>query len=105
MFEESVSPQGQKIWKVTVLRNGPNNRLQIAAHRIVDEKGKDICSATVEQTQVDPSTVAFLCLRTFLAWDAVCGGPWAASSRLCEVSFAPVTIPARCCSRGCASPC
>jgi hypothetical protein len=68
MFEESVSPQGQKIWKVTVLKNGPNNRLQIAAHRIVDEKGKDICSAVVERSQVDPSTGAVLPQRVVLYW-------------------------------------
>jgi hypothetical protein len=68
MFEESLSPQGQRIWKVTVLRNGPNNRLQIVAHRLVDANGKDICTANIEQTQVDPATGAVLPKRVVLYW-------------------------------------
>jgi hypothetical protein len=59
LIEPSRSPQGQSVYKVTTF-NGPHtvsgSQPQVVSRRLLDEKGREICAATIVQMQSDPRT-------------------------------------------------
>jgi hypothetical protein len=56
--EAATSPQGQPVHKVTVFNKGTTrgSTPQITAHKLLDDKGNLICSATILEVQQDPET-------------------------------------------------
>jgi hypothetical protein len=64
-----VAPDGRQVRKVTMLsRKG--NQVQVIAHLLQDDKGKEICSARVLQMQRDPATDAMLPRKVEMNWPA-----------------------------------
>ncbi len=70
LVEQTVSPQGQPVRKVTrLVRRG--NQWQVAAHLLVAANGRDvICAASVAETRQDPATGAVLPRVVQLDWPA-----------------------------------
>lgn len=68
LIEHTLSPQGQKVRKVTVLNRGRGN--QVTAHLLQDANGKLICGAYITETMQDRATGVFLPRRLNLVWPA-----------------------------------
>jgi hypothetical protein len=51
LVQQSVSPQGQPVRRVTVFDNGRDARVRVRAHRLIDQQGKEICSAYINDAQ------------------------------------------------------
>jgi hypothetical protein len=70
--EQSVSPQGQPVYKVTVFNRVPSSagRPQVQAYKLLDMKRQPICVATITDVQVDPGSGAVLPHRVQLSWPA-----------------------------------
>jgi hypothetical protein len=51
LVQQSVSPQGQPVQKVTVFAAGRNAKFPVRAHLLLDAKGKEICSAQITDAQ------------------------------------------------------
>ena len=70
LSEQVVTPQGQRIRKVTVFnpRNVGTSKPQVTAHLLLDDKGKEICSAHITEVQVDRTTGAILPHKVQLVW-------------------------------------
>jgi hypothetical protein len=68
--EAATSPQGQAVRKVTVFNkaNTKGSTPQITAHRLLDDKGNLICSATIVEVQQDPETRAILPRKVILSY-------------------------------------
>lgn len=69
MVEETVSPQGQPVRKVTVFARGraAPGKPQVLAHILQDMNGKVICSANISEVKVDYQTGAILPVRMVLS--------------------------------------
>jgi hypothetical protein len=69
--ESATSPQGQPVRKVTVFNKGTTRGTtpQITAHKLLDEKGNLICSATILEVQQDPETHAVLPRKVVLKYE------------------------------------
>jgi hypothetical protein len=70
LIDSSVLPQGQRVNKVTVFSRGSNGSLQVTGHILKDEQNREICTATVQQSQVDKVTAAVLPKTVVLKWTA-----------------------------------
>jgi hypothetical protein len=70
LVEDTYSPQGRPVHKVTVLRRGPNQQVYVTAHHLRDEHGKNICSAVVLQSQQERSSNAVLPKKVQIDWPA-----------------------------------
>jgi hypothetical protein len=70
LVENALSPQGRPVRKVTVLTRTPNSQIQINAHLLKDEQGREICSAYITQHQRDNATNAVLPRTVELRWPA-----------------------------------
>jgi len=70
LVEAATSPQGRPIKKVTVFnRNAtPAGTPQVIAHKLLDEKDKEICTAQIYVMQVDPVSQAVIPRRVHLVW-------------------------------------
>src|SRR5437588_4504514 len=70
LVENATSPQGQRVRKVTVINSDrvSNGQPQVVAHRLEDANGKEICSARMQQVQVDRATGAVLPKRIHMIW-------------------------------------
>jgi hypothetical protein len=51
LVQQSVSAQGQPVRKVTVFNNARDARVRVRAHLLLDDKGKEICSAYINDVQ------------------------------------------------------
>jgi hypothetical protein len=62
LIETVSSPHRGNLQKVTVFARGPVGRdqPQVIGHILRDERGKEICSATITHVQTDPTTGAVL---------------------------------------------
>jgi hypothetical protein len=67
LIEETVSPQGKPVRKITTLVRS-ENRVQVTAHILEDNRHKPICSAMITQVQQDRTTGAFLPKVVELKW-------------------------------------
>lgn len=70
LVENMTSPQGRPVRKVTVLVRGKNQQVQVAEHVLRDERGQEICSAKVIQSQRDRTTNAILPKQVVIRWPA-----------------------------------
>jgi hypothetical protein len=68
--EPAVSPQGKPVRKVTVFNKGTTRGTtpQVTAHRLLDENGNLIYSATILEVQQDPETRAVLARKVVLSY-------------------------------------
>lgn len=68
--EVAQSPQGRPMKKVTVFNRNPSPSgvPQVIAHKLLDEKDKEICSAQIYAVQVDPVTQAVIPRKVNLVW-------------------------------------
>jgi hypothetical protein len=69
LVEQSISPQGKPVQKVTLL-NRSGNQIQVTAHILKDERGNEICSAIVSQVQTDAVSGVILPKIVELKWPA-----------------------------------
>jgi hypothetical protein len=69
LVEAAYAPDGRPVRKVTTLARN-RNTLQVTAHLLQDEKGKEICSARVLQVQRDPASDAILPRKVEMNWPA-----------------------------------
>lgn len=62
LIENTRSPQGQPVRKITVISRAPaqGTTPQVTAHILQDAKGQEICSAHVSEVQIDRGTGAIL---------------------------------------------
>jgi hypothetical protein len=70
LIENTVSPQGQPVQKVTVFNRssvGPG-RPQVVGHLLRDPQGKLICKATIHEVELNRETNAVLPRRVVLEW-------------------------------------
>jgi hypothetical protein len=72
LVEQTVSPSGQQVRKVTVFKRTQTHGTepQVLAHILQDVNGKDICGAYVSEVQIDPTTGAILPHRVRLVYPA-----------------------------------
>jgi hypothetical protein len=70
LIENTLSPQGKPVRKITVLAKMPNNQIQVTAHVLKDDQGREICSAYVTQHQRDHATNAVVPRVVELRWPA-----------------------------------
>ena len=58
LIEQTVSPAGQQITKLTVFQRQavPVGKPQVIAHVIKDARGQDVCIATVQEVTIDKAT-------------------------------------------------
>jgi hypothetical protein len=70
--QQTTSPTGEAITKLTVIdrKNWKGDTPCVKEHQLLDKSGKLICSATVLETQVDPSTRAVYPMRVEVKWPA-----------------------------------
>jgi hypothetical protein len=71
LVEKTKSPQGRTVRKVTVFRRTPatNGAAQVTAHLLVDDAtNKLICSAQINQVQLDRNSGARIPYRVVLYW-------------------------------------
>jgi hypothetical protein len=70
LIENTVSPQGQPVQKVTVFNRTQvaPGRPQVVGHLLRDAQGKLICKATVHEVEVNRETNAVLPRRVVLEW-------------------------------------
>jgi len=70
LVEQTRSPAGQVVRKVTVFSRAPavGTQPQVTAHILQDASGKEICSAQVTEVQIDRTTGAILPRRVRLLW-------------------------------------
>jgi hypothetical protein len=52
LVQQSVSPQGQPVRKVTIFNNARDARVRVRAHLLLDDKGREICSAYINDVQI-----------------------------------------------------
>jgi hypothetical protein len=69
LLELALAPDGRQVRKVTVLARN-RNQIQVTAHVLQDDKGKEICSARVLQVQRDPATDAIVPRKVEMNWPA-----------------------------------
>jgi hypothetical protein len=69
LVEQALSPQGKPVRKITRM-NRSGNYVQVTAHILQDEHGKEICSALITQVQKDRATDAILPKVVELKWPA-----------------------------------
>jgi hypothetical protein len=69
--EAATTPQGQPVRKVTVFNKGTTRGTtpQITGHKLLDEKGNLICSATILEVQQDPETHVALPRKVVLRYE------------------------------------
>jgi hypothetical protein len=62
LVEQATSPQGKPVRKVTVFNRvaAQGNAPQVVARILQDANGKEICSATIKEVQIDRATGAIL---------------------------------------------
>src|SRR5262249_55442599 len=62
LVENTRSPQGQPVRKITVINRAPatGTNPQVTAHILQDAQGKEICSAHITEVQFDRNTGAIL---------------------------------------------
>jgi hypothetical protein len=72
LIEPTKSLQGQDVYKVTVFNLGEvtSNRPRVLGYVLRDKQGKDICTATIKETQVNKETGAVLQLRVVLGFNS-----------------------------------
>jgi hypothetical protein len=70
LIEPTQSVQGKPVFKVTVFQRGSvsTTRPQVLAYRLVDDKGKDIAVARINEVQVNKESGAVLPRRVQLVW-------------------------------------
>jgi hypothetical protein len=69
LIENTTSPQGQPIQKVTVFNRNPSgDQPLVAAHILRDQRGREICTASITHVSRDPATGAELPRRVRLVW-------------------------------------
>jgi hypothetical protein len=70
LIEPSQSVQGKPVFKVTVFQRGSvsTTKPQVLAYRLVDDKGKDVAIARINEVQVNRETGATLPKRVQLIW-------------------------------------
>jgi hypothetical protein len=70
LIEPWTSPQGQPGRKVVVFNRGPvsQDAPLVMAHVLQDNQGREICTATITQTQRDQATGAVLPRRVHFRW-------------------------------------
>jgi hypothetical protein len=70
LIEPSQSVQGKPVFKVTVFQRGSvsTTKPQVLAYRLVDDKGKDVAIARINEVQVNRETGAVLPKRVQLVW-------------------------------------
>ena len=66
LTQQSVTPQGMPVRKVTVFDSNARSRVPVRAHILQDEKGKEICSAHIADAQVIGGAV--VPTRIVLSW-------------------------------------
>ncbi len=66
LVEQTQSAQGKPVRKVTVFNRG--NPPQVVGHILQDANGKEICSASIKQSQQDSKTGAILPRTLILSW-------------------------------------
>lgn len=69
LIEQTLSPQGQKVRKVTVFNRGRAQN-QVTAHLLQDANGKLICAAYITDSMHDRTSGAILPRRLNLVWPA-----------------------------------
>jgi len=67
LVEQTTSPQGTPVRKVTIFNRNSNN-VQVAAHVLQDANGKEICAAYVSEVHHDRATGAVVPRRVQLVW-------------------------------------
>jgi hypothetical protein len=72
LSEETVSPQGQPVTRVTVFNRRPAEagKPQVMAHILRDARGQTLCMARISEVQVNRETGAILPTRLTLSWPA-----------------------------------
>jgi hypothetical protein len=70
LIEQAISPQGKPVRKVTVVSRNSNNNIQVTAHVLQDERGKEIATARVLQVRRDPTSGAILPMTVEMRWPA-----------------------------------
>jgi hypothetical protein len=72
LIEETRSPQGAALRKVTVFSRVPaqGNQPQVVAHILQNANGKEICGAYISEVQQDRSSGAIVPKRLELRWPA-----------------------------------
>jgi hypothetical protein len=72
LIEQTVSNQGQPVYKVTVFNRAPSGsgQPQVTAHLLQDANHKEICSAYVAEVQVDKGSGGVFPRRVTLVWPA-----------------------------------
>jgi len=72
LIEETRSPQGNPLRKVTVFSRGQaqGNQPQVTAHILQDGSGREICGAYVSEVQQDRSSSAIIPKKIELRWPA-----------------------------------
>jgi hypothetical protein len=70
LVENAVSPQGQRVRKVTVFQRAPaqGTAPQVLAHQLQDANGKVICAAKVLEVQYDRASGAILPRKMQIDW-------------------------------------
>ena len=70
LTEQTLSPSGQQITKLTVFQRNtvPVGKPQVIAHVIRDARGQDVCVATVQEVTIDRQTGAILPQRVKIVW-------------------------------------
>jgi hypothetical protein len=74
LVEETVSPQGQPLQKVTVFNrmeaHPEKGQPQVVAHILKDRQGKVVCQAVIRKVSIDPHSGAILPQQVTLTWPA-----------------------------------
>src|SRR5262249_44341453 len=74
LIEQTTSPQGQPVRKVTVFNRKPaaNGQYQVVAHHLMGVNGEKepICSAYIKEVHYDPQSKALVPKRVVLSWPA-----------------------------------
>jgi hypothetical protein len=69
LVELALAPDGKQVRKVTVLTRN-RNQVQVTAHLLQDERGRELCAARVLQMQRDPATDAMFPRKVEMSWPA-----------------------------------
>jgi hypothetical protein len=70
LLENTLSPQGQPVRKITRLTRSPNGQLMVSSHMLQSAKGDPLCAAYISEVHRDPATGVLLPRRVLLDWPA-----------------------------------